>query len=243
MKPNITTIPQLRNVYYAAYAAFPTTGLKAGDLGYATDRLVLYRWDGAAWQPITIHSSSGLAANIPNAADLPDGSFYYETDTKLTKQVQAGAWVDITPSAATIVRKTADQTVNNSDSLVNDTHLLFPVAINEVWEATFLLMNISVSDTPSMKIGLTVPTNAVFYAYTVLAKTDGTGAVSPNLPRAGIPRSIDAETTQILNGIVKVIVVVGDTAGNVQLQFAQDTATVEDTTMKENSCIIANKIT
>jgi len=85
-------IPYTRRVIYTTYAGFPSTGLRIGDLAYATDRLVFYRWNGAAWQAVTIHSSSGLAAAIPTAADLPNGSLYFETDTSLTKQVQAGAW-------------------------------------------------------------------------------------------------------------------------------------------------------
>lgn len=92
----ITTIPRLRQVYYDTYANLPTTNLRAGDLGFATDRLVLYRWSGSAWQSINFHVSSGVAANIPTAGDLPEGSLYHETDTGKTKQVQSSAWVEIT---------------------------------------------------------------------------------------------------------------------------------------------------
>lgn len=94
-KSRITVIPSMRRVWYLAYGDFPTAGIQVEDLAYATDRLVFYRWNGAAWEAITIHSSSGVAASIPTAADLPNGSIYAETDTKLTKQVQAGAWVSI----------------------------------------------------------------------------------------------------------------------------------------------------
>lgn len=87
-------IQRLRRVNYSAYADFPADN-RRGDLAYATDRLVLYRWSGSAWQRITIHSSSGAAAAIPTAADLPNGSLYFETDTLDVKQVQAGAWVII----------------------------------------------------------------------------------------------------------------------------------------------------
>lgn len=88
----VTIIPKMRRIYSDTYANLPVTNLSPEDLGWATDRLVLYRWSGAAWVAITIHSSSGIAANIPTAADLPNGSFYYETDTGITRQVQAGAW-------------------------------------------------------------------------------------------------------------------------------------------------------
>lgn len=50
---NVTVIPQKRQVFYTTYALLPTSGVNTGDLGYATDTLMLYRWSGAAWQPIT----------------------------------------------------------------------------------------------------------------------------------------------------------------------------------------------
>jgi len=94
----IYTIPQVRAVHSTTWALFPASA-RVGDLAYATDRLVLYRWDGAAWQPITIHSSSGTAGNIPAVASMPEGSLYYETDTGQTQQVQTGAWVVINTHA------------------------------------------------------------------------------------------------------------------------------------------------
>jgi len=95
-KTTLLTIPVVRQVNYDTFANLPVTGLKIGDLGYATDRKTLYRWNGVAYQPITLYADSGVAANIPAAADLPEGSLYYETDTYLLKQVQSGAWVCIT---------------------------------------------------------------------------------------------------------------------------------------------------
>ena len=94
-----TTISRLSANYYLPYASLPTTGVRTGELGYATDRLVLYRWSGTAWQSLTIYSSSGTLANRPNAATLPNGSIYYETDTATTDQVVAGAWIAINGSS------------------------------------------------------------------------------------------------------------------------------------------------
>lgn len=95
MTTELRTIPYVRKVHYAPYASLPIVGLKVGDFGYATDRKVLYRWNGSSYDALTIHSSSGLAADIPNAADLPHGSIYNETDSGFTKQVQSGAWATI----------------------------------------------------------------------------------------------------------------------------------------------------
>jgi hypothetical protein len=49
----LTTIPKIRRVDYTTYATFPTTGLKVGDLAYATDLDILYRWNGAGWDTLS----------------------------------------------------------------------------------------------------------------------------------------------------------------------------------------------
>lgn len=128
MARDLETIPiaRLNANYYSAYADLPVTGLRVGETGFATDRLVFYRWSGTAWQAITIHSSSGLAANIPAAATLPNGSLYFETDTGALKQVQAGAWVII------------------SSATPGEGHILIlPWAYNSIGQGTWVLGGVS----------------------------------------------------------------------------------------------------
>lgn len=48
-----TVINRRQQTYYSAYADFPASA-EIGDLAYATDNLILYRWNGAAWQEISI---------------------------------------------------------------------------------------------------------------------------------------------------------------------------------------------
>jgi len=53
--PDITVsiIPFVRKVYYDTKANLDAlTGVSIGDIGYATDEDILYRWSGAAWQTI-----------------------------------------------------------------------------------------------------------------------------------------------------------------------------------------------
>lgn len=87
------TIPRTTRVFNATYANLPTAQLREGELGYATDRKVLYRWSGAAWVSLTIYTGIGNEADAPAAATLPDGSFYYCSDTSKYLQVSGGAWV------------------------------------------------------------------------------------------------------------------------------------------------------
>jgi len=249
-----TTIPRIRNVYYATYANLPVTGIRVGDLSYATDRLVFYRWSGAAWQAITIHSSSGVAANIPPAANLPEGSLYAETDTGETKQIQSGAWVKIavsSPGGATIVRKTGDETVNNSNTLQNDDELILALAANEVWEVDIVLLVQSVGAVSDFKAGFAYPAGCTIKwgpaAYNTSNNT-GFGWASSGGTAAIQDLSTEAESYLFgsVNGVygilLKLLVVNGATPGNLNLQWAQNTATVEDTKVLTNSFIKANKL-
>jgi len=49
----VSVIPRLREVHYDVFADFPIVGVSVGDLAYATDHEILYRWNGAAWDGIT----------------------------------------------------------------------------------------------------------------------------------------------------------------------------------------------
>lgn len=95
LEQEIQAIQRFTQVYYDTYANLPTTNVRVQSLGYATDRLILYRWSGSVWESLSVHSSSGLASAIPTASELPDGSLYYETDTAILKQVQSASWVSI----------------------------------------------------------------------------------------------------------------------------------------------------
>uniref|UniRef100_A0A6M3IYH6 Uncharacterized protein n=1 Tax=viral metagenome TaxID=1070528 RepID=A0A6M3IYH6_9ZZZZ len=138
--------------------------------------------------------------------------------------------------AITRVRKTADETVNNSDVLQNDNHLLFAVAANEVWELTINILALSATATPDLKANITVPAGATgalqWIGSTNYTETYAIGGLNPVFPLVA--------TLGLFQ--LKAIVVNGANAGNVQFQWAQQTATVQNTTVKANSCIIAHKL-
>ena len=136
-------------------------------------------------------------------------------------------------SGATIVRKSADQTVNNSITLVDDDELLFAVGANEVWDVWLFLRLISDS-TPDLKFAFTVPpsgTIIILVAYASLQpQTDGTTAVVLSTSGAAQQYLLHCQY------------VGGATAGNVQFQWAQNTADASDTKVLANSSIIAHKL-
>lgn len=235
----LEALQRVRQVIYTTYALFPASAT-VGDLAYATDRLALYRWSGAAWQSITVHSSAGAIGDIPAIATMPEGSVYYATDTQVAYMASSGAWVQISSGSQVIVRKTADELVTNSTVLQNDDELLFPIAANEVWEFALLPISISATNTPDAKGAFTVPAGATIVGAYHGTNADGAVGVSTFVAAQSI--SFMVETSARVQKVFAGIVISGANAGNVQFQWAQTTATVEDTKILANSCIIAHRL-
>lgn len=133
----------------------------------------------------------------------------------------------------TIVRKTADETVNNSTTLQNDDHLLLAVAANEIWfiSVFFIFNSTSVAD---LKYAFSLPTGATAQKQHLLS-----AVATPS----------DATTATKLSGEgairwsrVYVLYIGGANAGNVQLQWAQWLAEASDTQVLTNSFILAWKV-
>jgi hypothetical protein len=150
-----------------------------------------------------------------------------------------------------LARKSADQTVNNSTTLVDDTHLLFSVAANEVWLIHAYLLIDSASTVADIKFHWTVPASATMVwgptggaepSFTqwdaVLTSTSadvlGTESGTQNFGTNSVP-------TQGL--LFAGVAAIAGTAGTVRLQWAQVTATVANTTLKTNSTLIGARLT
>jgi len=237
---SLTVIPKLTQIYYDTYANLPATGVKKPALAYATDRQLLYNWDGSAWQPITKFSGSGLYADIPDAANLPNGSLYYATDTRELWQVQGGVWVDISPVVPDVVmvRKTADEIVNNSNILQNDDHLFLAAKANEVWTIE-LRLRISNPPASDIKMDFSLPTGASGFKHYISGINDIRISHPIGTP---IGLTIDERGDLYYSGVLRAIVTMGATAGNIQFQWAQNAAVAEDTIIYANSCLIAHKL-
>lgn len=129
-----------------------------------------------------------------------------------------------------IVRKTADQTVNNSVVLVNDDDLKLAVAANEVWAfEIFILQNSGAA--PDIKYVGVGPAGS-----TVFMKLTQNSSAVVGISNLGLGRAADAHVE--LTGII----INGATPGDLQLQWAQNLADASDTDVLENSCLIAHRI-
>lgn len=150
---------------------------------------------------------------VPGAGARPDASTFYALINELRPL---------------FVRKTADETVNNSTTLQNDDQLALAVEANVTyWLSMRLLM--SSGATPDFKMlftfpsGLTMklhnveptPTISVPYDQTTVAAVSGTGA----------------DATIQVEGLV----VVSSTAGTLQLQWAQNTLNASNTIVRADS--------
>jgi hypothetical protein len=145
----------------------------------------------------------------------------------------------------TIARKSADQIVNNSTTLVNDTHLFAPVLANEVWLIHAWVLFDS-GTTPDIKFAWTVPASATF-SWGFPSSDAGTA----NWANLGSPValattasiaivSLGAGTVQGVN--MTGIAVIAGTAGNVQLQWAQNTLNASNTTVRLNSALVGCRL-
>lgn len=140
----------------------------------------------------------------------------------------------------TTVRKTADETVNNSVTLQNDDALLLALAANETWYFIAVLSQIG-NNTADFKFAFTVPTGATLnWGCVGKINTAGTAGPCDSITTSGTADDNDG-ATDARRVTLRGVVVNGGTAGNLQLQWAQSTATVVDTKVLTNSYLEAHK--
>ncbi len=142
-----------------------------------------------------------------------------------------------------LVAKTLDETVNNTATLQADNELFLPVAANATYqvEAQFLFLSNATAD---WKMGWSFPTGLTmsystlgFNASDVFGNTHVDQTTVPGYNGGGHGAIGGYDTVQLL-GTVKV----SSTAGNLALQWAQNTATVTNTTVKADSFMSLTRI-
>jgi len=131
-----------------------------------------------------------------------------------------------------IILKTADETVNNSSTLQDDNELFLAIGANEIWLFWLFFWGNS-GTTPDFKIGWAIPSGASGVFDSIV-----TAVASTSLTATLIISGFAASYLYRFYGEIKN----GATAGNLQFQWAQNTATVSDTKVLANSCIIAHRI-
>lgn len=145
---------------------------------------------------------------------------------------------------STIVVKSADETVNNSAVLQADDELLFAIGTSGFWEFEFKLW-IESTTAADFKVAIIGPAAVTGY-YTAYRNTTGdptdgnfASSASTNFSApSGFACQMSAAGSFALV-MVKGVVRSGGTAGNVVLHWAQNAANAVDTTVKEDSLLVA----
>lgn len=137
--------------------------------------------------------------------------------------------------------KASDQSVTSSVTLVNDSALVIPLAANAVYDfELFLVINGPALGTGDFKMGWTYPAGTTMvYARAgfdttntwVFNKTLQTDVVAFGTTGSGVPVIRCSGT-----------VVTAATAGNLQLQWAQNTSSTTATVVKAGSDLTAQRI-
>ena len=156
--------------------------------------------------------------------------------TVLVSNGSAPTWATYT----TRVRKTADETITTQTALQNDNHLLWAVGTNEFWMFEFMLY-VSGDATGDAKFHVTGPAGVdTSYAYVNYRDANVAFAVPALQDENEIGLVIGISSVQSLVHIVGSMLTAG-TAGNAQLQWAQQSAT-GSLTVHTNSYLVAQKL-
>jgi hypothetical protein len=138
-------------------------------------------------------------------------------------------------AVGTTIVKTANEIVTSSTALQNDDHLFFPVGANETWAFRFTVLA-NVNATPDIKFAVTAPSGATC----VVSYVDVEAAISNGNFGCGV--STGLVTGNTTNDVYEIVGTVtnGATAGNVQLQWAQNTSSGTGITVLAGSSLFAS---
>lgn len=198
---------------------------------------------------VTITNS--MATAITTAGDLikGTGSGTFDrlgigsTGQVLTVTSGAPAWETL-PAGATVktVRKSADQSVTSSTTLVSDTHLKFAVAANETYIFQLWLYTYAADGTPDIKLTCAGPSGStVLWSSSQVIFNAGGATTLTVVNTSGVTADlfVDANLRAIqLYGTIAN----GATAGDLQFQWAQNTSSANSTTVKAGSSIFGIKV-
>jgi hypothetical protein len=143
---------------------------------------------------------------------------------------------------ATVVIKSVDETLTTTPTLQDDDELVFAIGSNEDWTAHFYLF-IDSDSTPDFRYAITVPTGAAV-TYGLVGASRGTDTLVRQTEYSTTPGTGVEVLVSVFDAmhVIAVSVRNGATAGDVQLQWCQNTSAAESTTVKAGSFLVAHKV-
>lgn len=139
-------------------------------------------------------------------------------------------------SYSTLVKKTANQVINNSDVLTADSELKIPCAANKTYAFKGFIYCAS-SPTPDLKFSFSIPAAAsIIGVHDALIGASGTATNVVGSVDLTIPVILTTSSSSVTVEIgIKGLITIGATAGDVVFQWAQNTATVSDSVVYKGS--------
>ena len=138
------------------------------------------------------------------------------------------------------LRKTADESVSSSNTLQNDDVLKIALAASDAVEFSAVMFVSSTSSNPDFKMTFTVPSGA---SIRWMAEWFDEVAYQRSIIVTGSGTTVTFQVIGGTLGMVKLsgIVVNGSTAGDLQLQWAQNTSNGTSVTVQQRSFLLGSK--
>lgn len=171
---------------------------------------------------VVYRGASSWAALAPGTS----GQFLQTQGTGANPQ-----WASVTAPPWTIVKKTSDQTITSSTTLVNDTQLFFTAAANTTY-AVQCVYSLSMTSGIGFKVGITGPASPTRVRATSFI-TGGTFTQGGEITAYG---TIVSNTTGGPSFVyISMIIINGPTAGTVTMQIAQAASSASSTVFEQGS--------
>lgn len=138
-------------------------------------------------------------------------------------------------------RKLTDQNTVSNITPLNDDTLFFPVLANQVWIFEIRIRYDSAT-TPDINFSFSIPVGATISWNTLPQTGTTTGATLSDDVGVGNMASAGGGVGTIEIAMIKGIIIVAGTGGNVQLKWAQNSNNSNTTTVRSNSYLLAYKV-
>lgn len=230
----------------AVVNAATSTDLISGRVTGDTQSRYLVDTDGSTnWGP------GGASATDTNLARSGVGALTLTGSLTTTGNLAVTGNLSVTGIGyRAFVRKTADESVTSSTTLQNDNELTLAVAANCTYAFRVWLLATDATDANGdIKFGFTFPTSAVCHfsgkgPHTLLASgAFGDGEyIGRNTATSGSTVASYGLTTSVIGIEITGLLIVGANAGNLQLQWAQNTSDANATTVQAGSFMILERV-
>ena len=216
-----TTLTIGSDKYYEVTGTTTIAGATSNPAGQE----VILKFQGAL--TLTYNATSFILSNAASRVTVPG-------EILRLLSLGSGNWQEISTGVTGPKIASADQTVNNSTTLVSSTYLKQTVLANTKYYIRVFLPYLT-SNTPNIKFGILGPASASCRAIgeVFLIGTGNWTGVPISASDISTPANLTAigVTGEIREARIEGIVTVAAAAGTVTVQFAQQTANVSDTTL------------